>query len=136
MKNKAHITGNALLWMLVQIYLDQVNPIIVKGAHPSVSDLDLNCEKVCVNYTNGDAFEYVVDDKDNKVCVRFVLKQWKTNTRKIIKGKHIYRLPKWPDEFESSQLTAYIAKLMYIIKDVYATYKKLYIRNKVYMVYA
>ena len=120
----------------MQIYLDQVNPSIVEGTHPSVSDLDLNCEKVCVDYTNGDTFEYVVDDKDNSVCVRFVLKQTKTNTRKIIKGKHVYRLPKWPDGFESSQLSAYIAKMMYIIKDVYATYKRLYIRNKVYMVYA
>ena len=130
MTNKAHITGNALLWMLLQIYLDQDNPVIVKGAHPSVSDLDLNCEKVCVKYTNGDTFEFIVDDKDNSVCVRFVLEQVKT------KGKRVYRLPKWPNEFESSQLSAYIAKLMYIIKDVYAAYKRLYICNKVYMVYA
>lgn len=130
MKNKAHITGNALLWMLVQIYLDQVNPVIVKGAHPSISDLDLNCEKVCVKYTNDDTFEYVVNDENNKVYVRFVLEQVKT------KGKLVYHIPKWPDGFESSQLSDYIAKLMHIIKDVYATYKKLYIRNKVYMVYA
>lgn len=129
MTNKAHITGNALLWMLVQIYLDQVNPIIVKGAHP-ISDSNLNYEKVCINYTNGDTFEFIVNDKDNSACVRFVLKQTKT------KGKLVYRIPKWPDEFESSQLSAYIAKLMYIIKDVYAVYKRLYICNKVYMVYA
>lgn len=131
MKNKAHITGNALLWMVLQLYMDQFNPIIVKGAYPSVSEFDLYCEKVCVNYTNGDTFEYVVDDENNKVYVRFTLKQVKT------KGKRVYRLrPKWSDEFTSSQLSAYMAKLMYIVKDVYATYKRLYICNKVYMVYA
>ena len=130
MNNKTHITGNTLLWMVLQLYMDQFNPIIVKGAYPSVSEFDLYCEKVCVDYTNGDTFEYVVDDENNKVYVRFTLEQVKT------KGKHIYLLPKWSDEFTSSQLSDYIAKLMHIIKDVYATYKKLYIRNKVYMVYA
>ena len=131
MNNKTHITGNTLLWMVLQLYMDQFNPIIVKGAYPSVSEFDLYCEKVCVDYTNGDTFEYVVDDENNKVYVRFTLEQVK------IKGKRVYRLrPKWSDEFTSPQLSDYIAKLMYIIKDVYATYKKLYIRNKVYMVYA
>ena len=133
MANKTHITGNALLWMVLQLYMDQTDPCIVKGAYPSVSEFDLYCEKVCVNYTNGDSFEFVVDDENNKIYVRFTLEQVK------IKGKHVYRLrPKWSDEFTSSQLSDYIAKLMRVIKAVYADYKRLYTchRSKVYMVYA
>ena len=129
MNNKTHMTGNTLLWMVLQLYMDQFNPVIVKGAYPSVSEFDLYCEKVCVNYTNGDTFEYVVDDENNKVYVRFTLEQVKT------KGKLVYHIPKWSDEFTSSQLSDYMAKLMHIIKNAYATYKRLYIRNKVYMVY-
>lgn len=120
--DKASAKANTLLWMLMQIHLDQFNPSIVKGAHP-VSDSNLNCEKVCMDCTNGDTIEFSVNDENASVCVTLILKQTETNTDKTIKGELFYSVHKWSDEFESSQLSAYIAKLAYIIKDVYAMYK-------------
>ena len=120
MSSKASAKANTLIWMLMQIQLDQFNPSIVKGAHP-VSNSNLNCEKVCMDCTNGDTIEFSVNDEDKTVCVSLILK--KTDTDKVVKGVLFYSIDKWSDEFETSQLSAYIAKLMYIIKDVYAMYK-------------
>ena len=120
MSSKASAKANTLIWMLMQIQLDQFNPSIVKGAHP-VFNSNLNCEKVCMDCTNGDTIEFSVNDEDKTVCVSLILK--KTDTDKVVKGVLFYSIDKWSDEFETSQLSAYIAKLMYIIKDVYAMYK-------------
>ena len=122
MSSKASAKANTLIWMLMQIQLDQFNPSIVKGAHP-VSNSNLNCEKVCMDCTNGDTIEFSVNDEDKTVCVSLILKKTETDTDKVVKGVLFYSIDKWSDEFESSQLSAYIAKLMYIIKDVYAMYK-------------
>ena len=124
MSNKAdaNAKANALLWILMQIHSDKVNPIIIKGVH-TVADSNLSIEKVCMDCTNGDTIEFNVNDEDRSVCVAFIPKKTETNTDKIVKGVLFYSINKWPDEFESSQLSAYMTKLMYIIRDVYAMYK-------------
>ena len=122
MNNKASAKANTLIWMLMQIQLDHFNPIIVKGAHP-VSVSGLNIEKVCMDCANGDTIEFSVNDEDRTVCISLILKKTETDTDKVVKGVLFYTIDKWSDEFDSSQLAAYIAKLMYIIKDVYAMYK-------------
>ena len=121
MNNKASAKANTLIWMLMQIQLDQFNPSIVKDAHP-VSDSNLDCEKVCMDCANGDTIEFGVNDEDRTVCVSLILKKTETDTDKVVKGVMFYSIDKL-SIFESSQLAAYIAKLMYIIKDVYAMYK-------------
>ena len=122
MSNEATAKGNALLWMLMQIHQDKVKSNLIKGAHP-VSDFNLDCEKVCIDCTNGDTIELTVNDADESVYATLTLKQDETNPDKIIKGKMIYSIHKWPAECEVSQLSAYIAKLMYVIKDVQAIYE-------------
>lgn len=122
MANKADAKGNTLLWMLMQIHLDKVKSNIIKGAHP-VADSDLNYEKVCIDCTNGDTIELSVNDADESVYATLTLKQKKTNLDKLIKGKLVYAIRKWSDEFEASQITAYLANLMYVIQDVYAMYE-------------
>ena len=124
MSNKAdaNAKANALLWILMQIHSDKVNPIIIKGVH-TVADSNLSIEKVCMDCTNGDTIEFSVNDSDASVCVALISKQVETNSDKPIRGELFYSINKWPDDFESSKLSAYIAKLVYIIKDVYAMYK-------------
>ena len=122
MPNEATAKGNALLWMLMQIHQDKVKSNLIKGAHP-VSDSNLDCEKVCIDCTNGDIIELTVNDADESVYATLTLKQEGTDSGKPIKGKLVYSIHKWPNEFEVSQLSAYIAKLMYVIKDVQAMYE-------------
>lgn len=123
MTNKADTKGNALLWMLVQIHMDKITSNLIKGARPVLVDSNLNCEKVCIDCTNGDTIELNVNDADESVYATLILKQKETNPDKLIKGKLIYAIRKWSDEFESSQVAAYLANLMYAIKDVYAMYE-------------
>ena len=122
MSNGATAKGNALLWMLMQIHQDKVKSNLIKGAHP-MSDSNLDCEKVCIDCTNGDTIELTVNDADESVYATLTLKQEGTDSGKPIKGKLVYSIHKWPAEFEVSQLSAYIAKLMYVIKDVQAMYE-------------
>lgn len=122
MANEADAKSNALLWMLMQIHMDKAKSNLIKGAH-SVSDSNLDCEKVCIDCTNGDVIELVVNNAEESVYATLTLKQDKANPDKIIKGKMIYSIHKWSNDFEVSQLSAYIAKLMYVIKDVQAMYE-------------
>lgn len=122
MSNEANAKGNALLWILMQIHQDKVKSNLIKGAHP-VSDSNLDCEKVCIDCTNGDTIELTVSDADESVYATLTLKQEGTDSGKPIKGKLVYSIHKWPAECEVSQLSAYIAKLVYVIKDVQAMYE-------------
>jgi hypothetical protein len=122
MANKADAKGNALLWIVVQVHLDKVKSNLIKGAHP-VADSNLDYEKVCIDCTNGDTIELSVNDADESVYATLTLKQKETNPDKLIKGKLIYTIRKWSDEFEPSQIAAYLANLMYVITDVYAMYE-------------
>ena len=122
MSNEANAKGNALLWMVVQIHLDNAKSSLIKSAH-AVSGSDLNCEKVCIDCTNGDTIELTVNDADESVYATLTLKQEGTDSGKPTKDKLIYSIHKWPAEFEVSQLSAYIAKLVYVIKDVQAMYE-------------
>ena len=122
MSNEANAKGNALLWMVVQIHLDNAKSSLIKSAH-AVSDSNLDCEKVCIDCTNGDIIELTVNDADESVYATLTLKQEGTNSGKPTKGKLIYSIHKWPAKLDVSQLSAYIAKLMYVIKDVQAMYE-------------
>lgn len=123
MSNKEDAKANELLWIIMQIHMDKVKSSLIKGAHAVMSDSNLVCEKVCIDCTNGDIIELAVNDEDRSVYATLILKQKETNPDKLIKGKLIYAIRKWSDEFESSQIAAYLANLMYAIKDVYAMYE-------------
>lgn len=122
MSDTTHVTGNALLCLLLETHLREVKSNLIKDVHP-VSDSNLDCEKVCVNYINGDVIEFVVNDEDASVCATLTLKQRETSPDKLIKGKLVYHIPKWTTEFRAYQISAYFARLMYIIKDVQAMYE-------------
>lgn len=122
MSNTTHVTVSALLCVLIEAHQREVKSNLIKDVH-SVSDSNLDCEKVCVNYINGDTIEFIVDDEDASVCAILTLKQRETNPDKLINGKLVYRIPKWTTEFKAYQISAYFARLMYIIKDVQAMYE-------------
>lgn len=117
-----NINGNILLYWLFQIYLANSKSDKIKGVHPRC-DSNLNCEKVCVDCTNGDVIELVVNDEDNSVYATFIMKQKETDANKLIKGRMIYSINKWPTELKSAQFSSYIAKLISVVKDVQATYE-------------
>lgn len=128
MSNKTCVTVNSLLWLLMEAHQRRVKSDLIKDVHP-VSDSNLNIEKVCVNYTNGDTIEFIVDDEDNSMSATLTMKEEETNPAKPIKGRLTYKINKWPDEVEASQTSAYLAKLMYVINDVqdwYETVRSLY----------
>lgn len=114
MCNTTYVTGSALLHTLMEAH--KVKSDLIKDVH-------LDYEKVCVNYTNGDIIEFIVDDENNSVSVILTPKQQETNPDKFNKGKLIYRIPKWTAEFGTSQICGYLARMMYIIVDVQAMYK-------------
>jgi hypothetical protein len=123
MSNKTYITGNALLWMLIQIYLGRGKSSLIKDIYP-VSNSSHIEEKVCIKYINGDIIEFTVNDEDASVCATLILQQRETNSNRLIKGKLIDLIPKWTDEFGESQISAsYLAKLTYFIKRVQADYE-------------
>ena len=114
MCNTTYVTGSALLYTLMEAH--KVKSDLIKDVH-------LDYEKVCVNYTNGDIIEFIVDDENNSVSVILTSKQQETNPDKFNKGKLVYRIPKWTAEFGTSQICGYLARMMYIIVDVQAMYK-------------
>ena len=117
-----NVNSNTLLLWLFQIYSTApAAPTSVKGFRP-VCDSDLNCEKVCVDFVNGDTLELVVDDEDRSVYVTFIPKQKETDPNKIAKGNVVYPINKWPTRLESAPVSAYLAKLIYVTKDVLAKY--------------
>lgn len=114
------VTGNALLYTLMEAH--KVKSDLIKDVH-LVPESDLNDEKICVDYTNGDIIEFMVDDENNSVTVILTPEQQKTNFDKFITGKLVYRIPKWKAEFGVSQISAYLARMMYVVVDVQAMYK-------------
>ena len=125
MCNTVYTTGNALLWVLMEVHQRRVKSALIKDVYP-VSDSNLNIEKVCINYTNGDTIEFIVDDEDMLMHAILTLKQKEISPDKPIsniKGKLTYPINKWPDEPNGSQISAYLAKMMYVIKDVQAIYE-------------
>ena len=120
MSNTAYVTGSAFLGLLLEAHQNKVKSNLIKDIRP-VSELNPNCEKICVNYINGDIIEFAVNDENNSACVTLILNQKETNSDKPIKGRVIYWINKWPDESEISKIAAYLAKLMYAINSVYAT---------------
>ena len=116
MCNTTCVTGNALLYALMESYQHKVKSDLIKDVHP-VSESNLDCEKVCVNYTNDDIIEFMVDDENNSVSVILTLRQQET------KGKLVYRIPKLTAESGASTYLRYLARMMYIIVDVQAMYK-------------
>lgn len=118
-----NVNSNTLLLWLFQIYsTTHAVPTSVKGFR-SVCDSNLNCEKVCVDYVNGDTLELVVDDEDRSVYVTFIPKQKETDPSKIAKGNVVYPINKWPTELESAPVSAYLAKLIYVTRNVLAKYE-------------
>lgn len=116
MCNTTCVTGNALLYALMESYQHKVKSDLIKDVH-LVSEYNLDCEKVCVNYTNDDIIEFMVDDENNSVSVILTLRQQET------KGKLVYRIPKLTAESGASAYLRYLARMMYIIVDVQAMYK-------------
>ena len=122
MSDTAYITGNSFLWILLEARQNKVKSNLIKDIRP-VSDSNLNCEKVCVNYINGDTIEFTVDDENNSACATLIMNQKETNSDKPIKGKVIYSINKWSDESGISKISAYFARLMYVINDVQDMYE-------------
>jgi len=116
MCNTIRVTGNALLYTLMEAYQHKDKSDLIRDVH-LVPESDLVREKVCVNYTNGDVIEFMVDDDNNSVSVILTPKQQET------KGKLVYRISKWTEEFGVSQISAYLARMMYVVVDVQAMYK-------------
>lgn len=116
MCNTTCVTGNALLYALMEAYRNKDKSDLIRDAQ-HVPESDLVREKVCVNYINGDVIEFMVDDENNSVSAILTLKQQET------KGKLVYRIPKWTAKFGASQISAYLARMMYIIVDAQAMYK-------------
>lgn len=125
MSNTIYTTGNALLWILMQVYLNKDKSNLIKDVHP-VSDSNLNCEKVCINYINGDTIEFIVNDEKMLMHAILMLKQKEISPDKpisSIKGELTYPINKWPDEPNGSSIAAYLAKMFHVIKDVLARYE-------------
>lgn len=122
MANKADAKVNSLLWIIMQIHMDKVKSSLIKGAH-TVSDSNLICEKVCIECTNGDIIELAVNDEDKSVYVTLIMNQKESGSDVCIKGETVYPINKWVDTLDGPTITAYIAKLVYVVKDVVAKYE-------------
>lgn len=114
---------NELLWIIVQIHMDKVKSDLIKGAHAVMSDSDLTCEKVCIDCANGDIIELTVNDEDRSVYVTLIMKQKESDSDVCIKGETVYPINKWVDTLDGPTICAYIAKLVYVVKDVVAKYE-------------
>ncbi len=123
MANKSDVTINGLLWIIMQIHMDKVKSSLIKGAHAVMSDSDLTCEKVCIDCTNGDIIELTVNDEDRSVYVTLIMKQKESDPDVCIKGETVYPINKWVDTLDGPTICAYIAKLVYVVKDVVAKYE-------------
>ena len=121
-KTKVAVTCTALLWMLVQIHMDKVESKLIKGAH-TVADSNLDIEKVCIDCANGDIIELTVSDEDRSVYVTLIMKQKEADPNVLIKGKMVYPINKWTNTLDGPTISAYLAKLIYVIKDVVAKYE-------------
>ena len=123
MSNKADAKANELLWIIMQIHMDKVKSSLIKGAHAVISDSNLICEKVCIDCTNGDIIELTVNNEDRSVYVTLIMKQKEADPNVLIKGKMVYPINKWTNTLDGPTISAYLAKLIYVIKDVVAKYK-------------
>lgn len=123
MKNKAGAKVNSLLWIIIQIHMDKVKSSLIKGARAVMSDSNLTCEKVCIDCMNGDIIELTVNDADRSVYVTLIMKQKESGSDVCIKGETVYPINKWVDTLDEPTISAYIAKLIYVVKDTVAKYE-------------
>ena len=123
MSIKTGASINELLWIIMQIHMDKVKSSLIKGAHAVMSDSNLICEKVCIDCTNGDIIELTVNDEDRSVYVTLIMKQKESGSDVCIKGEMVYPINKWVDTLNGPTISAYIAKLIYVVKDVVAKYE-------------
>lgn len=123
MSDKIKANCNLLIVWLLQLYSAKSKLDSVKNYYP-VCDSNCNCEKAVIDYVNGDKITFVVSDEENNVQVTFIpnaLNQTKSSNSPII-GKYVYSIDKWPGLGSKSKIAAYIARLLYITKDVLAKY--------------
>lgn len=76
MSNEADTKGDALLWLLMQIYQNEVKSNPIKGTY-TVPDSNLDCENTCIDCTNDDTIEFTVSSADESVCTTLTLKHLK-----------------------------------------------------------
>ena len=76
MSNEADAKGDALLWLLMQIYQNEVKSNPIKGAR-TVPDSNLDCENTCIDCNNDDTIEFTVSNADESVYTTLTLKHLK-----------------------------------------------------------